>query len=256
MTVASCYVLAKNEAPNIGRTVASALALGISVTVLDSGSSDGTPELARKAGATVEAYSYRGHAEAYNEVSIRRTPAGQASLALDADMRVPAPLLEEALKLFDEGAAVVRAPVEMHWSGYPLAHGSLCPPKAFLLRGGAAYFEPVGHGERLAAGVAVATTRLALIHDDRKPFEDYLLTQARYASALRRHAERSELNWRDRIRTRSPLGILASPFVSYFWRAGFRAGRVGWLYAIDRLIAEAVMYRQQVAAKLDQDGER
>ncbi|MFN0063059.1 MAG: glycosyltransferase [Myxococcaceae bacterium] len=241
--------MAKNEAQNIVATVQAVRALGVPVIVLDSGSTDATPALAKEAGATVESYTYEGHASAYNEISTKRTAQGDVALVLDADMRVSQGLVDEALRLAEAGAQVVSAPIEMWWAGERLAHGSLCPPKAFLLAGGAAHFEAIGHGERVRSGSSTATTSTGLVHDDRKPYESYLLTQLRYARALTVRAAEGKLTWRDRIRQRWPWGVLAAPWVSYFWRGGVWAGRAGQLYALDRLIAEAIVFREQVAAK-------
>ena len=42
--------------------------------------------------------------------------------------------------------------------------------------------------------------------------------------------------------------ILAAPAFSYFFKGGVFSGKTGLGYAMDRLIAEAIMYRQHVAA--------
>jgi hypothetical protein len=43
--------------------------------------------------------------------------------------------------------------------------------------------------------------------------------------------------------------MLVSPAVSYLLRGGIFAGKTGLGYALDRLIAEAIMYRQHIAAE-------
>jgi len=42
--------------------------------------------------------------------------------------------------------------------------------------------------------------------------------------------------------------MLAAPVFSYFFRGGVFSGKTGSGYAMDRLIAEAIMYRQHVAS--------
>jgi hypothetical protein len=247
------FVLAKDERPNIHRTITALISCGAQVTVLDSGSVDGTTEAARAAGAAVEHYAYTDHAAAYNEITAQRTPAGQPCLVVDADMIVNGDLVREACALLSAGSAVVRAPIDMWWGGHRLAHGSLCPPKAFAFRGGAGYFAPSGHGERLLPEIQCATTTSRVTHDDRKLYGAYLLSQARYARQLAlRSKTNAAMSWRDRLRTTTPLLVVAIPFVSYVLRGGFLSGKVGLVYTLDRLIAESIMLRECLADDLSE----
>lgn len=247
MRLARAYVLAKDEEANIGRCVAALVGLGLPCTVLDSGSSDRTPELARAAGADVTPFRYEGHCSAYNELTARHGP-DEALLVLDADMVVGSPLLEEVVRGLEAGAEVVRAPIEMYWEGQPLRHASLCPPKPIAFRGGSAYFEPCGHGEQLRPGLRVHATTAVLLHDDRKPFERMLLNQVRYARDL--VGRPGSRTWRDWVRLRAPAMVVAVPLYTWLVRGGFRDGRAGLTYALDRLIAEAIFYRTSVASRL------
>jgi glycosyltransferase involved in cell wall biosynthesis len=243
------FVLTKNEATNIERCVRALVACGLDTVVLDSGSTDRTVDLARAAGAVVEVRPYTNHCDAYRYICADRSPAGEPVMVVDADMVVSSALVEEALALVGTGGMeVVAAPVLMHWNGRPLRHGSLCPAKPFLFRAGRAYFEPVGHGERLRGDVRLGVTRNSLIHDDRKPFDVFLDAQARYARQLQSRSNLGTLTWRDRIRKVSPAMVVVTPFVSLFVKGGILCGRAGLGYAMDRLIAEAVMYRQSLAS--------
>jgi hypothetical protein len=56
---------------------------------------------------------------------------------------------------------------------------------------------------------------------------------------------------RDRQRVRNPMHIAIETLVAYVLKGGFLAGRAGTLYALDRLIAEAIMYRRSVATRLE-----
>lgn len=245
----AAFVLAKNEEPNIGRSVKALRALGLEVTVLDSGSTDRTPQIAEALGARVEAYRYVNHVEAYRFVCVDRTAPTEHVLVLDADMIVSEELLREVRALAEQ-CDVVEAPVVMCWNGAPLRHGSLYPPKPIAFRGGRSYFVPSGHGERLADGVATCSATSALIHDDRKSFDAYMASQLRYAASLAHRAERGELTFRDRLRTATPLFIMATPFVSYLLRGGVLDGWSGLGYALDRLLAETVMFREVVAKRV------
>jgi tetratricopeptide (TPR) repeat protein len=80
----SCCMLAADEEPRIGRSIASVRDLVDEVIVVDTGSGDGTGEAARSAGARVIHVPWHGDfSEARNAALIRAT--GEWILVLDAD---------------------------------------------------------------------------------------------------------------------------------------------------------------------------
>lgn len=248
----SAFVLAKNEEQNIGKCLRTLAALGLPVTLLDSGSTDRTLEIARGfPNCVIEAYDFRGHAAAYNEITKNRTSREDFAMVLDADMEVTPYLLEEVQEFIRKGQKdVLKAPVQMYIEGRPLRFGSLYPPKPFVFRGGKEYFYAAGHSDRLLPRVAFAITRNKLIHNDLKPYEQYLLTQVRYGHNLWKHYQEEAVNFKDRLRVHFVgSGFLMAAF-SYFVKGGILAGRVGLAYAIDRLIAGLVQYRVALAYKL------
>jgi hypothetical protein len=164
-------------------------------------------------------------------------------------MIVSRELVAQAKELLLARAEAVLAPVRMCWNGRRLRFASLYPSKPVAFRGGMAYFEPVGHGERLVKGTLTARTKATLVHDDRKPFSAYLDSQERYARALVERSAKGAVSWRDRLRLWSPLLVVATPVVSYLFKGGILDGRAGMGYALDRVIAEAIMYRQAIAAR-------
>jgi hypothetical protein len=247
---ATAFVLAKDEEPNIGRSVSALLSEGIPTTVLDSGSSDATPQIAEGLGAKVVRYAYQTHAEAYRHVCVDLATKGAAVFVLDADMIISKALVEEALGFLHKDADVVQAPIRMCWGGHPLRHASLCPPKPFLFRGGEHYFVPAGHGERLKEGVRVAETTVELLHDDRKSLAAYLAAQVRYAKNFVERAEQGQLTARDRVRATTPVLLFGTPLVSYLLKGGLLDGWAGVGYALDRLIAEAIMFRESIARRV------
>lgn len=241
------FVLCKNEAPNIGKCIASLRAARVPITVLDSGSSDDTLQILRDEGVDVVAYPYRDHCTSYNDLTTRGD--GAYCGIIDADMEVSAALVDEITSLL-RNADVVRCPVRMCVEGVPLRGGSLYPDKPVAFRRGRACFEPVGHGERLISGMNVATTREMLVHNDLKPFASYIASQLRYAEKFAVRAAAGQRTWRDWLRYYTPLMVLITPAYSLLVKGGvfFRAG---WLYAIDRLIAEAMMCRKSLEGRLD-----
>lgn len=247
--VLKAFILAKNEEANIERSVGALVQNGIETVVLDSGSSDATREIATGLGATVQPFEYVTHEAAYRTICLELAQPGELVLILDADMIVSSELLQEIRYLLGAGSDVVKAPVRMCWEGRELRTGSLYPPKPIAFRAGKHYFEPVGHGERLLASARVGMSSSPLRHDDRKPFEAYLMTQVRYSRNLVERSESGRVNWRDWIRVRSPVFVGVTPFVSYMVAGGFLAGRAGLGYALDRLIAEAIAFRTALATR-------
>jgi hypothetical protein len=240
------FVLCKNEASNIGKCIASLKAARVPITVLDSGSSDDTLRILRDEGVDVVAYPYKDHCTSYNDLTTRID--GEYCGIIDADMEVSAALVGEIVALL-RIAEVVRCPVRMCVEGVPLGGGSLYPDKPVAFRRGRAYFEPVGHGERLISGLDVATTRQMLVHNDLKPFASYVASQLRYAEKFAARAVAGQRTWRDWLRLHTPLMLVVTPAYSLLVKGGvfFRAG---WLYAIDRLIAEAMMFRKSLEGTL------
>jgi len=246
---AAVYVLAKNEAPNIGRCLTALAPSGLPVVVLDSGSVDATPEIARQfPNVTVRPYRYRSHCDAYNEITGWHSRP-EIVIILDADMRADGALIDAIETSFEKDPRLeaVVAPVTMYWEGQPVPRSSLYPPKPLAFRGGAAYFEPAGHGERLRTGVRATQVDARLVHDDRKPYDQVLANQWRYAGDMVRRSLVGGLSWRDRLRMRSPIGMLLAPVYSYFVKGGFLDGPGGRLYALDRLIAEALAHRAAIS---------
>jgi len=256
--IKSAYILAKNESKNIVRSVKALIDAGLQVSVLDSGSVDTTRDLAMQHGAEVVNYHYINHLLAYNQLTSSAS-ANEAILILDADMIVSTKLIDEIYQILFTQAMrpdVVLTPISMYWEGQPLHYSSLCPPKPIAFRGGKSYFEPIGHGERLREGVHQQTTHSQLIHDDQKELGQVLQTQARYSRELLKRSLLGSLNLRDRIRVHSPLFVFITPIYSYVIKRGFLDGRVGLIYAMDRLIAEAIAFRTAISPTIQADLQR
>lgn len=239
------YILCKNEGPNIQKCIEALLRCGMKIVVLDSGSTDGTLETAQQYPVAIKRYRYTNHCDAYNEITTSETDPHCG--ILDADMEL-FPALGEEIERLAPTTDVLIAPIRMYVDGLPLDRGSLCPPKAIVFRAGKAYFQSAGHGERLIAGAKTVHTQTSLIHNDLKSYSAYLSTQARYADAFIERSSKGSLTWRDKIRLNSPLLILIVPLYSLFVKGGILSYK-GWIYALDRMIAESVMYRQSLSRK-------
>ena len=240
------FIICKNEESNIDRCIRALKAANLRVIALDSGSSDRTRDIAREHGVEVRDHRYESHLATYNKVTSELS-AEERCLIVDADMTVSAELVREVSDAFERGESVVRAPIEMVWAGHRLQHASLCPPKAFAFRGGRSYFVALGHSEKVAPDVRCYDAVNPIVHDDRKPYQTYLANQVRYSQSLLARLQDGQVSWKDRIRARTPLGIVAVPLVSYVVRRGFLDGRGGVIYALDRVIAEAIAFREALA---------
>lgn len=252
------YILAKNERCNIGRGLQSLAGLDVPVIVLDSGSTDGTQDFAATfAGTTVRPFVYKNHCQAYNEI-IGWHSADEHIVILDADMQASGLLIEEIRTAIAKQPSVesLIAPVRMFWDGQPLEHCSLYPPKPIVFRGGRALFEPAGHGEHLRGDVTTAMLSHQLVHDDRKPLESVLSNQWRYAKDVVRRSKDGRLTRKDRLRLRTPLLMLITPLYAFVVKRGFLDGRIGIIYAIDRLIAEALTYRASLSPTVREEIEK
>lgn len=245
------FILAKDEEANIGRCLECLRGTGWEVTVLDSGSTDATKAVvADFEFARFEPYVYVDHCHAYNEITTRLGLRFRHVVVLDADMMVSEALTDEIATILGGTAGipqVVEAPIEMCVEGLPLKFGSLCPPKPIVFEVGKPLFVSVGHGEALDRGVRVARTRAKLRHDDRKSYGAYLQSQVRYSRNLVARRAEGQVSGRDRLRMSTPILMLAVPFVSYVLKGGFLSGKAGIIYALDRLIAEAIMYRRSLS---------
>jgi len=245
------FVLAKNEDRNIARCLESLKSTSWDVVVLDSGSTDETAKIV--AGfdfVEFRNYAYVDHRTAYNQITTDIGAGYQHVVILDADIVLSDALRSELNELLCVGGSkpqVVEAGILMYVDGRPLRFGSLCPPKPFVFAVGHEYFMSSGHGEKLREGLKPVRLRARLIHDDRKSYASYLQSQLRYSQNLVDRQAAGEVSRKDRLRSKTPLLIFLVPFASYVIKGGFLCGRLGIIYALDRVIAEAIMYRRSLS---------
>lgn len=97
----SVFIISKNEADRIGRTIAALSALSDDIILVDSGSRDGTVQLAEAAGARVIHHGWQGYGpqKRFAEEQCRH----KWMLNIDADEVVPADLANEIRALFAHG---------------------------------------------------------------------------------------------------------------------------------------------------------
>lgn len=249
----SVYILSKNEEQNIARCLDSLSNSRWPVFVLDSGSTDSTSEIvSRYSFASYVNFNYTNHCDSYNIILKDLALSSEFVIILDSDMVLSDDLKGEInMKIREQSRTwqVLESEVLMYVEGVPLQRASLYPPKPFLFETGKAIFVSTGHAEKLIDSVAVDRLKSKLIHDDRKPYGSYLQSQFRYSRSLIDRYHDGNVSGRDRWRVNWPFLIFLVPFYSLIFKMGFMDGRAGFVYALDRLIAEAIMYRQALASR-------
>jgi glycosyltransferase involved in cell wall biosynthesis len=235
-------ILTYNEAPNIARTLAK-LSWARRIVVIDSGSTDSTLDVLRGyPQADVIHHLFSDFASQCNfGLSQIKTPW---VLSLDADYELSDRLVDEIGALADSGgAAGYRAAFVYRIYRRPL-RGTLYPPRVVLYRVDKARYYNEGHGHRVSVAGEVRALRHVIYHDDRKPLarwfasqQLYAVEEARYLFAKAPH----ELTRADRLRRMAwpaPLGVL---FYTLFAKGCILDGWAGWFYALQRLVAEALI---------------
>jgi glycosyltransferase involved in cell wall biosynthesis len=231
----SIALITLNEAANLPRTLAS-LRFAADVVVVDSGSTDGTQQIARRAGARFFEEPWKGFA-AQKNAAIEHT-TGDWVLSLDADEEVsPALAAEiEALLAAEPQFDAYRIPRLNHFLGRPLRHGGYWPdPKLRLFRRGAARFaERAVHETMELTGETagkVGQLKGHLIHHCYPTLEEYVEHMNRYSSAAaqvlveRGRAPQSLAG----LVSGAVLNPAATFLYNYFVRLGFLDGAAGLL---------------------------
>ncbi len=243
-------ILTRDEAPNIGRTLAQ-LSWAGEVVVVDSFSSDDTVDIARSfPNVRLVQRAFDSHAAQWTfAVSLART---EWVLTLDADYYVPDRFRRELETLAPaETDAGYEARFVYAVHGRPL-RASLYPPRPVLLRRGCFELWQDGHTQRVRTSGQVAMLASLLVHDDRKSFAFFLERQRRY---MRQEAEKlAAMPWREtgmkgRVRKLVVLAPFAVVVQALFVRLGIFDGRAGFTYAFERFVAELILSRELIARR-------
>jgi glycosyltransferase involved in cell wall biosynthesis len=254
--VISVVVLTQDESANIARCLES-VAWADDILVVDSGSTDGTRELAERLGARVLMRPFDNFAAQRNFALDEGRPIREWVLHLDADETVSAELRREIEETVRGGStmAAYRVPFRLMLMGRWLKHSGMYP--GYQVRFGRRdrlRFHMVGHGQRETLGPhEVGVLKGDLIHDNfSKGVSEWAAKHARYAREEARsvleHAD--DYRWGDLFRAVSPVerrrvlkGLsyslpLRPPMrflYVYVLRRGFLDGLAGLRYA--RLMA-------------------
>lgn len=242
-------ILTRDEAPNLGRTLAQ-LTWARDVVVVDSFSTDATPEIARSFP------NVRFFQRAFDEHAAQWTFGQQQVrtnwfLALDADYFLPAAFTRELQSLVPGTIRGYIAPFRYAVGGKPL-RASLYPPRIVVAMTAHATFWQDGHTQRISIDGDVASLREPIIHDDRKDFRSFVARQKRYmvaeAEKLRVRDPRS-LGVAGRVRKLIVVAPFAVLVHTLFVKGLILDGVPGLRYAWERFVAEVILSRELLGVR-------
>jgi glycosyltransferase involved in cell wall biosynthesis len=235
----SVIVITRNEADVIARCLES-VAWADEIIVLDTASTDGTPDIARKLKATVATSSdWPGFGPQKNRALDLAT--GDWVLALDADEWVTPGLrfeIERAIAAPDHLPAY-RLPRSSSYCGRFMRHSGWWPDHVTRLfkRGAARFSDDLVH-ERLIVDGVVGTLYEPLQHEAIVDLDDALVKMNAYSTA----GARMQLKRDKKATLAGAVWHGAWTFFrTYALRAGFLDGREGFMLAVSN--AEGAYYR-------------
>ncbi len=224
----SAVIIARNEVDRIGDAIRS-VAFAQEVLVLDSGSEDGTVELAKSLGARVIVTDWPGFVAQKQRAWEAAT--GDWVLSLDADERVSPALAAEISGLLPspsaEGYSVPRRNVYL---GVPLQGGHWWPDRRIrLARKKAGKWGGIDPHDHLEIAGTVLPLKGELLHHPYRDLADHLRTVDRYSAIAARES----------IRRGQKAGVVecylrpvGRVFGEFFWKGGWRDGALGLLLAL------------------------
>jgi glycosyltransferase involved in cell wall biosynthesis len=172
-----------NEKLHIEETVANARRVG-NVYVLDSFSTDGTQEIARRAGACVVEHKFVDYAKQKNWGLENLPFKGEWVFILDADERITPQLREELFRVASAGGPVHGYYVNrvVLYMGHAVRHGGLYPSwnLRFFRRGRARYEDRAVHEHMVCEGPAEYLEH-EMLHIRREELAEWVRKHIRYA---------------------------------------------------------------------------
>jgi hypothetical protein len=232
-------ILTFNEAANIGR-VLERLAWADQVVVVDSGSTDGTQDIAHRFPNVhwlYRPFDTHGAQWRFAFDAVSRTPY---ILALDADYIVSDAFVRELEDRFLPGEyAGGLAGFTYEVNGRSLM-GSVYPAKIVLFRRDAVRVTQPGHSQEISVDGSVYRFSATIAHDDRKPVSRFMTSQMAYARLEEARLDRPTNRWQDRVR-RSGWMPLVAGVGAYLKAGGPLRGTAALRYAYERMLFECML---------------
>lgn len=249
-------IIALNEAHQLERTLRS-VNWADEILLVDSGSTDGTPELAHSLGARVIQQKWLGFGRQKNFA--QEHARHDWILNLDADEVVSKELAEEIRCWIDEqeanrlrGAtpAILAFPRKNFYRQTWIRFGGWYPNIVARLghRSSSRWTEPHLH-ESLSGDGPIRVARNPLLHYTFQSIEDQVRTNLRYAKEGARDQRRAGRSFSLARLLLKPVGKFIE---TYLWKRGFLDGRLGFIIAVN---AAHSMFLKQ-AFLLEDEGTR
>ncbi|HUI82718.1 MAG TPA: glycosyltransferase family 2 protein [Candidatus Binatia bacterium] len=219
----SVTIVAQNEERTIADVLAGVAGIADEVIFLDSGSTDGTAEIARGFGVRFYHQEWLGYAGQKNRAI--DLASGEWILSLDADEVVTPALAGEIGNLLSRGVpeeiAGFRIPRVLYIGGTPVPGGGFYPDAQLrLIRKGRGRFHPRVVHESMRVEGKVRQLKNCMLHHAYEDVEQFARTMDEYARLSARHYFEHENNaWRA-----SRLNEVLSPAWTFFYRQVARGG--------------------------------
>lgn len=245
-------IITYNESLNIKHCIVSVRGWANKVFVVDSGSTDGTQQIATELGAEVVQHDWEGYAKQKNW-GLRTLPfTSEWVLILDADEVITE-------KLRDRMLEVTRQPMDRvaengffinrvtYFMGRPIWHCGYYPSwNMRLIKRGRAFYENRAVHEHMIVDDPIGYIDEPMLHNDRRGLEHFIAKHNRYSTLEAQqlfheyasHRSSDEANLTDETRRRRwlkrnimhrmPFPWLWRFIYMYFFRLGFLDGRAGF----------------------------
>jgi acetyltransferase-like isoleucine patch superfamily enzyme/glycosyltransferase involved in cell wall biosynthesis len=249
-------IITYNEAMNLPFCLKALEGWTDSIFVIDSGSTDGTPDIARSFGAQVVEHAWEGYARQKNWGMDNLPFTAEWLLILDADEVVTESLRDAIRAITDQPAEAVRENGFFinrltYFMGRPIRHCGFYPSwNLRLFKRGTGRYEDREVHEHVIVADPVGYIREPMIHHDRRGLEHYVAKHNRYstleARTLLRQMQQSgpspeSANVPRDTRRRRWLKRYVSPYIPmpglwrflymYVFRLGVLDGRVGYQFS-------------------------
>ena len=234
-------ILTFNEELNIERTL-NALRWASRVVIVDSGSTDRTAEIAQSF-RNVDWHTRRfdEHARQWNYAVKETIIDTDWVLALDADMVIPAELLDEMQHQFLARSYTGGIVPFTYCCGGRQLFGSLYPPDLRVFRRDAVVIRQDGHTQRFSVTGEIYRFKARILHDDRKPLDPWVRAQLNYSLLEQNRMATTPSGGLKNLIRKLGLSPAAAGIAAYIRAGGPLKGRAAMQYAYERLTFEALL---------------